>query len=359
MLALGALVLMGIALAVLLRDPRARHGRSAGRVGVESAPTRTEREQGLAGSPEVEAVGLGSATGSRVAVPAHSGDLETAPGVKSRFASLHGRLRDPGGSAAAGHPPSVWLTDGKGEPRMVQVAKGSYRIEGLQPGRWRIDVGGVGYREAGEDLVLEAGDNQQDLPVERREELHVGVRWDSSFDESDFEWIHELVPVVTLAEPGEKLPFEARPRIRLGAGVFWPKEESPHYDAVGLLELDVLPPVHASLVLGSDVLETQLVAPGVEEIRFAPGPESLARFLCVARFSTPLPEEVGDGYSFLERLDREPTSWILRKDRAERRIRLRPGEYAVRVLARSRLVFERRFTAEAGEELDLGMLSGE
>lgn len=202
---------------------------------------------------------------------------------------LYGRVRTRDGSSFAGWKPYVAATDAAGTRRQTEVtAEGHYSLAGLAPGSWTLSWRATGFRGGEEELVLDESVPilRRDLSLPRSPLLDVRVLAPSG----------ETLAAVCKARLQAKLPELLSPIVvatleapeatiavaddegHVGVGTFWtsgPLWEAAGPDIAGVLELEVEPPLYVSLVLGTQVLATEAVAPGAEEVVFVVLPEDL------------------------------------------------------------------------------------
>ncbi len=291
-----------------------------------------------------------------------------APAQPCALASLSGRFLDPAGKAirnsTRGNSRFVRFTDTYGVVQGVPVVGDRYRIEGLAPGHWWARADAPGYRTAERELDLLAGELKLDFILEPKVVLKVkvvtpdGQALRAAAREARASSWSALIAVATLEAPGEQFPFSVQSGLTLGVGRF-----RPYYvhlkrppDLLGSLELDVDPPVFASLALGTAVLGTQPVPAGLEEVTFVLTIEEAEAALATIRFR--VRDWAGQpplGSFLLERTESEGEIGSLARE-DEVVLHRVPGEYDLRVMVAGHETIERKVRAEPGEEIDLGTI---
>lgn len=161
----------------------------------------------------------------------------------------------------------------------------SYACTGLVEGRWRLLVGGNGYKrqERAIELSRTRPIERLDIVVERLQTLGVRFQTPDGLELSKqlpnmprMDWRVSVTAVATRESPGANLPLTLqRNHGSYGIGTYrgagstnggLTQEESGRWS--GILELDEPLPAYVSAVVDTVVLETRVVQPGTEEVAF-------------------------------------------------------------------------------------------
>ncbi len=356
-----ALALIAGALALVLRSPRPRS---------EAAPSATLDRGDAAAGPEAKLesppdqspiLAVAHAEPPPESATPAAAVAPLAPAPPATLAFVNGRLLDPDGSPIRGDGRFVWFTDADGSTRGANwTAEGErYRSDGLAPGHWWCQAGAPGHRRTEREVDLLLGEQELDFVLEPKVVLQVraltpdGRAFRTAAKEAKISW-SPLVAIATLEAPPAPLPFEATEGRALGVGRFQGYRGSLD-EFLGTLELDVDPPVFASLTLGTAVLGTQPVPPGAGEVVFVLGVEEVDAALATVRFR--VRDSAGSpasGTMFYQRTEADGGLGSLHGDEVV--LRWVPGDYLLRLLVEGHETYERDVSAGPGEDLDLGTI---
>jgi len=277
--------------------------------------------------------------------------------------SLRVTLRELDGAPLAPGGAHVALTDAVGESFGAHTSvDGVAVLTGLEPGRWWIRGSAPGRRSESRELHLPHSDAGLELELRLAPRPHVRIL------------VHapDGRPFSATLLTGRRLPSatasQRRPEGWLGdaldstewldCGSFRPgAPDEPEPALLGRIELDCEPPLWVSLHLNEDVLESQLLTPGVEELRFVVDPDTYA-----ARFAELVLRVIdADGgrpmQGVMGKLDTGPRHGLIAISKSESGLRY-DGLMAGRArLELSALGYETRvleLTVQPGERKELG-----
>lgn len=191
-------------------------------------------------------------------------------------ASVHGYVL-PIPERPTGHR-TAWVswTDLLGRTQRTEAAEdGAYAFAGMRPGRYwiRADADDSGQARCTVDL---AGERRLDLQLEVQPEIRVKVTDTTGAPLTMF----HMIAVATIEPPGTWMD-EVRGSYNnmFGVGHYRGRGEAFETlpsDYLGRIVLDVVPPVHVSLVMYQYVVATQRVERGQSEVTFVVDPASTA-----------------------------------------------------------------------------------
>ncbi len=210
-------------------------------------------------------------------------ELEVVPVPETELGQIvFGRLTTTDDSP----PGEAWIefTDSDGLRTVVRSGTGGrYSVAGLAPGEWRFSARGLRTHGTTGRFSLAREDPPRRLDVTLRPQVVIAVRVTTP-DGRPYRQVAADAPLVALAsleEPGPWFEWgfhsDQGPR---GAGSFW---EAGYYcdadapDVIGCLVLDEDPPLFASVLSYDQVLATERVEPGDEEVRFVLSPDEVCR----------------------------------------------------------------------------------
>ena len=268
-----------------------RHDRETEAVRPESTqPTRPGLALPHALIPSEPPAPSSSIPSSRLEVATPSAEPELAPPDPVHHI-VWGYVLDETGKTplAAAASPGVTFTDALGNRQVTRAgADGSWSISGLESGRWYLSAFARERvaKEAVLDLTPDAPRVRQDFLLEPQPTVKVkllatdGRPFRKALPEQQGNlWLMQMVAVATREPPGERYEgVIGSLNNRFGVGSMWFNGsmgvELPE-EYWGVVRLWEDPPLHVSLVLYHDVLETQPVAPGQQEVTFLLDPETI------------------------------------------------------------------------------------
>ena len=171
-------------------------------------------------------------------------------------------------------------------------AEGAYSMSGLSAGRWYVSASQLDRQrqQAVLDLGAEAPRHRLDFLLARGPSLKIKLLtpdgqdfWNAEHGLAQGLWMMQLIPIATLEPPIGRFE-EVRGGVNNTFGVgSWRFNGQPGVQMPepywGLLRLNATPPLHVSLVLYHDVLETQRVEPGQDEVTFVLDPQTISAHL--------------------------------------------------------------------------------
>lgn len=258
-----------------------------------SVPVPKER----GGEPLHPVEGVGSEDRQRESVrtdePDAGGELAQPSGISEPdgwpgTCSLFGRLVDEDGRSVSAR--RVWITDERGETHPVEVESGRYRAVGLTPGRWWIQAQSEVYLPVREEVGVYRTDGALELDLVFAPKLLVAVNVLASTGGSFWEGLSdaELLYGVDLAVVATREQVHDPAGIaRSNAGSFRRVERKGRDltdPMLGTLEVEVAPPLYASLMLGTRVVAVQVLEAGMQELTFVVDPTAVIQLLVTLRF---------------------------------------------------------------------------
>jgi len=174
----------------------------------------------------------------------------------------------------------VLLRSTTGELRVAAVASGEYQFEGLEPGRWWVEVGGKCYRRENWTIDLGAGESRRlDLAVQRCLAVNVLVQFPEGERGLGGRIRSGLEPLVTLVPPGD---YHVVPRgAHANGGCRFERSSTVARSGtkatrLGTLYLEDELPVYVSLVSNGWVLATRHLVEPAPRLHFVLDPEQAA-----------------------------------------------------------------------------------
>ncbi len=284
-------------------------------------------------------------------------------------------LDDGGHPLASASRAGIRFVDELGASQLATIdAEGAYSTPGLATGRWYLTAGASGRKasEATLDLTDDAATVRQDFQLSPQPCVRVRLIgpaghpfWEEAkgTDLPPFLGL-ELLAVATSQPPGER--FEevvGSANNPFGVGQLWFNGQSDvrlGAEYLGRIDLAVDPPVYVSLVLYHDVVETQRLAAGEDEVTFTLDPATLAARLGGVEFTvvdakTSAPIE---GAQVMLRVKGQ--SGPSQASNAEGHVLFdaqMPGLYELSVAAEGRAAVRREVDVPRGRRADLGRIA--
>jgi hypothetical protein len=257
------------------------HGRAGGRAPANEleAPAIVEVPE-LAQAPRATTAERRALADTDVAPAAESAHTEpTAASVAEGF-SLRVTIRELGGAPLAPGGASVQVADERGQGYGTALdADGVALLTDLAPGRWWVRGSAPGRMTESREVHLPSSDAGLELELRLAPRPHVRILVQTP-DGRPF----------AQALPDGRTPLSATASRRRPDGWLGDVLESPEWvdcgffqmrtdtepepALLGRIELDCKPPLWVSLHLNEDVLESQLLAPGIDELRFVVDPDA-------------------------------------------------------------------------------------
>ena len=297
---------------------------------------------------------------------ASAADAPRAPALAAADASivLRGTVRHADGAPVPNA--SVRATSTREERDARAAADGAYELRGLTAGDWALSCDATGYVPQRRKAALEAArpEPREDfvlaralvIPVRFLGPNGVPVEHDPAFGNPRF--VDDLRVIATREAPDEPADLrdaESRYESKLARS----PEDAQRLDLPsGVLTIVEPLPLHVSLALAEEVLETRRLESLVDELSFTLEPADVVRRL--AGFSVRI-TDAGTGAVPLKAqaiLQPSSTTAFRADERGEVRVGgIHPGTYRLRLIAPGKAYATLHFELRAGEQRDLGTVA--